>query len=317
VQKVTSLWVDPERPDTVIAGTWRRAYRSEDGGKSWTGVFEGMVLDSEVFSLRSVPERPDEIWASTCGWVYRSADRGTTWQRFQEGFTERRTTSFLALPGGRLLAGTVAGLHVSDDQGKSWRRVGDPGISIQAIAVHPDQPGRIYFGTEGAGLWVSTDNAASLYPSTGGMTNVRISSLNRVGDELLVGVTHAGPFSGLHRSKDRGQTFSGDMVLLPPVLDLVSHRGRLFAATERGLFERRGAGWHWMRDLGQSRVEQLSSDGARLAARTPGTALRVERQISRRAPQHGAPRSAVYFGDALWVTDCSASTGWPGRPTTA
>ena len=125
IQKVTSLLVDAENPDTVIAGTWRQAYRSDDGGRTWAGVFEGMVLDSEVFSLTPISGRPGEIWATTCGWVYRTLDRGGRWERFKEGFEERRTPSFAALPDGRLLAGTVAGLHASDD-GVKWRRVGDP-----------------------------------------------------------------------------------------------------------------------------------------------------------------------------------------------
>lgn len=307
VQKVTSLWIDPQRPDTVIAGTWRRAYRSEDGGRSWAGVFDGMVLDSEVFSLTSVPGHPDDLWASTCGWVYRSANRGASWERSQQGFTERRTPSFTALPNGRLLAGTVAGLHVSDDNGKTWRRVGDPGVSILAIAYHPAQPGRIFFGTEGSGLWVSTDNGETLYPSTNGMTNVRVSTLSSVGDELLVGVTHAGPFSGLHRSKDRGRTFKGEFSPLPPVLDVAAHRGRLFAATERGIFERRGAGWHWMRDLGEGRVEELVDGGPRLSARTPERLYDLgAKGFAPRPFKHGTPRSAAYFGDALWVTDALA-----------
>src|SRR6185295_16780460 len=147
IGKVSSLLVDPLRPATLFAGTWRQAYRSDDGGTTWRGVFDGMVLDSEVFTLTPVPGRPGEIWASTCGWVYRTLDGGGRWERFKEGFEERRTTSFAALPDGRLLAGTVAGLHVSSD-GVKWQRVGDPALSIQAIAFHPARPDRILLGTE-------------------------------------------------------------------------------------------------------------------------------------------------------------------------
>ena len=49
IEKVSSLLVDGA---TVLAGTWRRAYKSYDGGASWRGVFSGMLLDSEVFSLQ-------------------------------------------------------------------------------------------------------------------------------------------------------------------------------------------------------------------------------------------------------------------------
>lgn len=303
VQKITSLLVGPENPDSVIAGTWRRAYKSEDGGATWTGIFEGMVLDSEVFSLTPMPGKPGEIWASTCGWVYQSKDGGAKWARFKEGFQERRTTSFAALPSGRLLAGTVAGLHISDDAGKTFRRVGDPGISILTITYHPQRPERVVLGTEGAGAWTSDDGGATLRPAHGGMTNTRVSAFTQVGSELMVAVNHAGPFSGVYSSLDGGKTF-GVFAFLPTVLDLVVHKERIFAATEKGLFERRGAGWHWVRDLGEGRVEQFISEGDRLLARTPDGLFEWNGKIfTRRAFKHGTPRSAALYGDALWVTD--------------
>jgi photosystem II stability/assembly factor-like uncharacterized protein len=306
VQKVTSLLVDSAQPDTVIAGTWRRAYRSDDGGKTWTGVFEGMVLDSEVFSLIPVAERPGEIWASTCGWVYRTQDRGGKWERFKDGFEERRTTSFAALPSGRLLAGTVAGLHISDDGGKTWRRVGDPGISVQAIAFHPAHPERVILGTEGSGAWISEDGGLTLRPATAGMINTRISAFGTVGDEILVAVSHAGPFSGIYSSKDGGKSF-GNFVLLPTVLDLAVHKGRVFAATEQGLFERRGMGWHWVRDLGTGRVEQFISEGSHLLARTPDALFELQGKVFTPRPfKHGAPRSATFYDNALWVSAAEA-----------
>jgi photosystem II stability/assembly factor-like uncharacterized protein len=303
VQKVTSLMIDPDQPETVIAGTWRRAYRSDDAGKTWAGVFEGMALDSEVFSLTPVPGKPGEIWASTCGFVYQTRNGGANWTKFLEGFQERRTTSFAVLPSGRLLAGTVAGLHVSDDGGKAWRRVGDPGIAVLSIAYHPARPERVILGTEGAGAWISEDGGATIRPSAAGMINTRISTFGVVGDEILVGVSHAGPFSGLYSSRDGGKTF-GNFQFLPTVLDLALHQGRLFAATEQGLFERRGIGWHWVRDIGTGRVEQFVAEGSRLLARTPDGLYELKGKLfARRAYKHGAPRSAAFYGDSLWVTD--------------
>lgn len=303
MQKVTSLLVDSAQPDTVIAGTWRRAYRSDDGGRTWRGIFDGMVLDSEVFSLTPIAGKPGEVWATTCGWVYRTQDLGGKWERFKDGFEERRTPSFAALPNGRLLAGTVAGLHVSDDGGKTWRRMGDPGISIQSIASHPSHPERVILGTEGSGVWISEDGGTTVRPSSAGMINTRVSAFAQVGKELMIAVNHAGPFSGVYSSRDGGQTF-GDFAFLPTVFDIAVHQGRIFAATEKGLFERRGTGWHWVRDLGQGTVEQFVSDGPRLLARTPDRLYELKGKLFSPHPyKHGAPRSAAYYGDALWVTD--------------
>lgn len=303
VQKVTSLLVDADQPDTVIAGTWRRAYRSDDAGKTWSGVFEGMVLDSEVFTLTPVAGKPGEIWASTCGWVYVTHDRGGKWERFKEGFEERRTTGFAVLPNGRLLAGTVAGLHISDDAGKTFRRVGDPGISILTIAYSPAKPNRIVIATEGAGVWTSDDGGSTLRPGSGGMINTRVGAFAVAGKELMVAVNHAGPFSGVYSSHDAGRSFD-DFAFLPTVLDLAVHKGRVFAATESGLFERRGKGWHWVRDLGVGMVEQFISEGPRLLARTPDAIFEFNGKLFVRRPfQHGIPRSAALYGNALWISN--------------
>ena len=306
-QKVTSLLVDADRPDTVLAGTWRRAYRSDDAGRTWTGIFEGMVLDSEVFSLTPVPGRSGEIWATTCGWVYRSLDLGGKWERFKEGFEERRTPSFSALPDGRLLAGTVAGLHVSADGGLTWKRTGDPALSIHGIYWHPKRPERVYLATEGSGVWISSDSAATFRPSSDGMTNTRISALASFGEELMVALSHAGPVSGIHVSRDRGQTFeAAGFTPLPTVLDLAWHEGRIYAATERGLYERRGAAWFRLKELGETRVEQVLGEGPELVARTASGLWELKgTKFVPRPFQHGTPRSAAFFGGALWVTDGS------------
>ncbi|HXO22563.1 MAG TPA: YCF48-related protein [Thermoanaerobaculia bacterium] len=304
IQKVTSLLVDPSQPETVIAGTWRQAYRSEDGGRTWAGVFNGMVLDTELFSLTPIPERPGEIWASTCGWVYQTKDRGSKWERFKDGLEERRTTSFAALPDGRLLAGTVSGLFISTDGGHTWGRRSDPALAVMAIAYSPARPDRVILGTEGSGVWISTDGTKSFLRASEGMTNTRVGALARSGDEVLVAVNDAGPISGVYVSRDRGRTFSGIFSPLPTVLDLAVREGRAYAATERGLYQRLGQDWHRVQELGEQRVEQiLTADGA-LVVRT-GAGL-YEWKGDRFAPvawKHGPPRSAAVYGNALWVTD--------------
>ncbi len=200
IEKVSSLLVDGS---TVLAGTWRRAYKSEDGGASWRGVFRGMVLDSEVFSLQPGP--PDgEVWASTCGWVYRSLDGGESWRRYQRGLDERRTQALRVLPDGRLLAGTVAGLYASDDGGISWSLRTSPELVIATISHHPARPRRVYLGTEGSGIWVSDDGGDSFRPSSRGLTAARVADLVRLASgEVLAAVRHAGPDSGIYRSRGR------------------------------------------------------------------------------------------------------------------
>jgi photosystem II stability/assembly factor-like uncharacterized protein len=230
IEKVSSLLVDGS---TVLAGTWRRAYKSNDGGLTWRGVFTGMLLDSEVFSLQS-GRSAGEIWASTCGWVYRSTNGGESWRRYQRGMEERRTQAMRVLPGGRLLAGTVAGLYVSDDGGASWSRRTSPELAIGAIAHHPGRPQRVYLGTEGSGVWVSEDGGDSFRPSNHGLTAARVADLVPLpSGELLAAVRHAGPDSGVFSSRDGGLSFSGPDSALPTVLQLSGAASRPFAAPVR------------------------------------------------------------------------------------
>jgi photosystem II stability/assembly factor-like uncharacterized protein len=304
LQKVTSLIVDPARPDSVIAGTWRQAYRSDDGGQTWSGIFSGMVLDTELFSLTPIPEHPGEIWASTCGWVYQTLDHGDHWQRFKDGLDERRTPAFAPLPDGRMLAGTVSGVYVSEDGGRNWKRQSDPAIAVQVMAVHPARPRRVIVGTEGSGIWVSNDAAATFYRSSRGITNTRVAALAAHGSDLLVAVNHAGMMSGIYVSHDRGRSFSADFSALPSVLDLAVRGGHVYAATVVGLFERRGSDWFRLAETGTGRIEELEADGDHLVARTSEALFELRAGKFVPVPyKHGAPRSAAYYGGALWVSD--------------
>ena len=336
IGKVSSLLVDPLRPATLFAGTWRQAYRSDDGGTTWRGVFDGMVLDSEVFTLTPVPGKPGEIWASTCGWVYRTLDGGGRWERFQQGLAERRTPSFSTLPDGRLLAGTISGAYVSTDAGATWSLASDPALSVLSIAA-PQSAESVLLGTEGAGVWASSlpsSGALGFHPSLQGMTNLRIGALatpgtpgasgdpGAGGSELLVAVNHAGPLSGVYTSRDGGRSFP-EFTPLPTVLGLAADEQRAFAATERGLYERKGTDWRRRPDLDEIRIEQVELAGGRAIARTAAAVyeLRRDKKGQERfvavsppgAPAVHAPRSAALWAEALWLSDETSVVRLDGR----
>jgi len=262
---VYSLLVAPEDPRTIVAGTWRRAYRSTDGGESWQPAFEGMYYDTHLFSLHPVPSEPEQVWTSTCGWVYRSDDLGASWRRFEEGFDHRRAVSFQVLPNGRLLTGTVEGIHVSLDGGEHWHRRTDPGVVAQALAHHPANPDLVLAGTEGGGVWRSDDGGMSFHPTSRGMTNLRVPALLPRGDELLIAVRDAGHASGLYRLDGAGFAHEAEV---PAVLALADAGGRAYAASERGLFERGGGGWRPIPELQGQRILELDGDGEQLLVRT-------------------------------------------------
>lgn len=317
--KVASLHVPADEPGTVIAGTWRRAYKSDDGGRTWRGVFEGMYLDSEVFELVATG-RPGELWAPTCNWVYQSLDGGDSWRRFVNGLDERRVTSFDALAWGRLLSGTVAGLYASDDGGKTWKRTTAPELSVAALAHHPARPARVFLGTEGGGVWVSHDGGDTVRPSSVGMTNLRVADVAAAGGELLLAVNHAGSASGIWVSRDGGRSFAERSEGVPTVLALAAvelpevggtSMVRAWAATERGLYERREGRWTRLDGFGEARVEEVIARDGRVVARTRDGVWELQRGSdgaelwAKTAYHHGPPRSAALRGGELWVTDAA------------
>lgn len=303
--QVSSLWVDPQRPERILAGTWRRAFRSEDGGASWHEIPDGMLLDSEVFTIRAVPGEPGRLWASTCGWIYRGEAHGDRWTRVSRGFEERRTPSLLVLSAQRILAGTVAGLHLSTDGGESFRRTSEGDLPILALASHPTRPERVLVGTEGAGIWLSHDGGETLAPRLVATTNVRIPALAAAADTVFAAVAHAGPLSGIYRSPDRGTSFEPRPASLPTVLDLTVAGGAIYAATERGLFERAGGEWRRIEELGATRIEQILDADGRLFAR--GREQLWERDADHRFRPFelglAAPPTALAFAwGALWAS---------------
>lgn len=312
IERVSSLLIDPSDPSTVFAGTWRRAYRSGDGGETWRGIFDGMSLDSEVMSLTPVPGRPGELWASTCGWVYRSLDRGDRWQRFTKGLDNRRTPAFAALPSGRLLAGTVGGLYSSDDGGTSWQRRTASDLSVLTIAYDPRRPERVLLGTEGTGVWRSTDGGATFELSNRGMTNLRVVALAATGDELFAAVNHAGAASGIYGSVDGGVTFRREPLELPSILSLAADEATVWAATEGGLFERRVNGsWARRAELGERRVEEVVNGDGRVVARSGGRLFeRREDRFVDTGYRGDAVRSAAPDQRSLWISGDRVLDRW-------
>ena len=283
--EVSSLLVHPQHPQTVIAGTFRRAFRSDDGGATWRGVFTGMVLDSQVFTLNAVPGDQQQVWASTCGWVYKSEDLGESWTRMREGLFERRTPGFTALPNGRLLAGTVSGVYVSDDKGGSWARRTRADVSVMTVAYHPRRPEVVLAGTEGGGVWRSTDGGSSFFPSSRGIAAARVTALAKSRGELLASVAHGGPVSGIYGVLAGGERVIHELSQIPTVLALATAGDDAWAATEGGLYARRDGFWLRVEDLPATRVEQVVAADGRVLARTPDATF--ERQQGRFASLGG------------------------------
>jgi photosystem II stability/assembly factor-like uncharacterized protein len=244
---VESLAIDPRTRDRIYVGTWRQGMRTDDGGKTWALINNGMVLDTDMFSITIDEKNPDNIWVSTCGWVYNTANRGDKWTRYKDGFNNRRIHDIDFDPCKRdtLYAGSVAGLYRSEDSGKSWYTVSSEDWVINSIVMHPQRPDRIILGIEGDGVYVSDDRAKTFTRTSTGLHNVRIAAIAAdplTKNNVYASVSFGGTASGIYSSSDAGKSWKRHSTTrLPEVLSLAiapeaDADVRFVAGTDKGFY---------------------------------------------------------------------------------
>lgn len=155
-------------------------------------------------------------------------------------------------PGGPLLAATAAGLHTSDDGGRSWRwlALGADPFPDALLAAPSFATSRIVLLGAGGGLHRSTDGGRTWRPILAGS---RIQALAAAGDFTAGGTVLAGSAAdGILRSDDGGLTWDGanagllDLNVTALALSPAFARDRTaFAGTASGLFRSRNGGRAW------------------------------------------------------------------------
>lgn len=164
-QDVYAFAVDPANPLVVWAGgrgSEHHLSRSQDGGKTWKPLGEGLP-DNSIELLRIAPTTPATLYAVIgFGHLFRSTDAGATWTELELGL--RGTDKLFDLridphDPKALLAATKSGLRASADGGDTWRSAGEGtgGYLVHGIAFHPTKLGTVYAGAAGDGFYRSTD----------------------------------------------------------------------------------------------------------------------------------------------------------------
>ena len=83
IHEIESLAVDPENPDIVYAGTWHLPWKTEDGGQNWKSIKEGIIEDSDVFSIIVDAGSSKTIYLSACSGIYKSDNSGEVFKKIE------------------------------------------------------------------------------------------------------------------------------------------------------------------------------------------------------------------------------------------
>jgi photosystem II stability/assembly factor-like uncharacterized protein len=259
-QKLDAFAIDPRDTNTMYAGTWYRAYKTTDGGNNWRLIKNGMIDDSDVFAIDINPVNPDHVIAAACSGIYLSYNKGESWKKVQGIPSQsRRTRDILHHPSkpGYVYAGTTEGLWMSTNGGASWRLVTSKNIEINAITIHPDNPNRIFIGTNNYGVMVSEDAGTNWGANNGNFTSRFTYSItpdiersNRLYATTINTATGGGYF---FVSNDYGRTwnpsvqnFDTERTIAFSVVQDQNVPDTIYLATNSGIFKsiNRGVSWN-------------------------------------------------------------------------
>jgi photosystem II stability/assembly factor-like uncharacterized protein len=188
-----SVLVDPGRPDRIWCGISAvGVWRSDDGGKSWSGRNEGVrciIPDKEfseigycVHGLAQDPADANTIFRQDHTGMYRTRDGGDHWERIENGLPswfgfpiaiDPHTGALFAFPMEsdeyRLPVGGKFQVYRSRNGGDSWEPL-DRGLPQQptyagvlrgAMAVDGLDPAGVYVGSTAGELFASADRGDS------------------------------------------------------------------------------------------------------------------------------------------------------------
>ena len=75
IKNIESIAIDPRDPSIVFAGTWHLAWKTNDGGLSWHPIKNGVIDNSDVFSIIVDHRNSSVVYLSACSGIYKSERR--------------------------------------------------------------------------------------------------------------------------------------------------------------------------------------------------------------------------------------------------
>jgi photosystem II stability/assembly factor-like uncharacterized protein len=205
---ITPFVMDPNDSSRLWTGG-RRLWRTDDNAHSWTAASSVSLGSGQVSALAVAPGNSDFVVVGTTdGFVYHNdqaleAGTNTIWQssRPRVGFVS--SLAFDPSTPGMIYA-TIAGFggpHVwrSYDGAETWEPIDGtgttsvPDLPVHSIVVDPDNPRRLYLGTD-LGVMISLDGGFSWAVENTGFANAVTEWLalqnDDRGDPWLFAFTH-------------------------------------------------------------------------------------------------------------------------------
>lgn len=244
-RNVESVAIDPQDPQIIYVGTWHLGWKTADGGETWRPMKNGVVDDSDVFSITIDYNDSRNIYLSTCSGIYKSEYSAELFHKLNGiPYAARRSRVLKQDPANPLVlyAGTTDGLWRSDDAGDSWRAL-LADVTVNDVHIDPRDPRRVLLATDRGGVLLSTDGGVTFTPSNHGFSHRSVASVLVDAEDsqtIYVGVLNDKEFGGVLVSRDRGKNWRQLNTGIEN-LDVFSlaqaENGDLLAGTSNGIYK--------------------------------------------------------------------------------
>ncbi len=249
-QRVYTLITNPASA-TGGNATTLDAYRSDDGGTTWTPLSIGSIQSTYGWFLSVITVDPTDADTVFMGGLnlYRSTTAGQYWSNASPPHVDQHALAWDAA--GRLLAGDDGGVHRSSSLGSGWTALNDGFGAIQfyaGLSTHPTNDRLILGGTQDNGSNIRLPSLVwvQLFGGDGGWTQIDQFTPNRLFVEYQgsgnLFVTNNGGGSFVYSGTG---IVGGDRnCFLPPYLIDPTNSARMLYATHRiYLSSNGGASW--------------------------------------------------------------------------
>lgn len=214
IKNIESLAIDRHDANIIYAGTWHLPWKTTDGGKTWTNIKQGVIDDSDVFSIIIDFDNSNNVYASACSGIYKSETAGNLFHKIQ-GMpkTARRTRVLQQDPVNPnvVYAGTTEGLWKTSDGGKTFKLISPPNFIVNDVMIDPRNASRVLVATDRNGVVASNDGGQTFRASNAGFSHRQVSSLltdTRDPGTLYASVLNDKEFGGVFVSRNAGASWS-------------------------------------------------------------------------------------------------------------
>ncbi len=201
-QSIRALTQAPSNPKTLVAGTLKGIFRSDDGGQQWKQISPANSMElHEVESIAIDPKDPNTIYAGTWHLPWKTTDGGANWHNIKNGLI--------------------------DDS------------DVFSIIIDPASPQTVY--TSACSGIYKSDNAGELYKKVQGIPSTARRTRVLMQDPVNHSVVYAGTTEGLYRTVTSGTNWTRltgpDVIINDVFVDPKDPKHVLLATDRSGVLE--------------------------------------------------------------------------------